>query len=151
MPSASTAEARISGLALPTDIIFDSLNRCFWRWTASEMKWASSIPTTFQETPVLVGINPTSLDYNFQTSTAVTVNSSKPYDVGGGVRLSSASERRAGKLSGGAGESGPGLGGSQSLASVPIDPQAIAVDPRLNLAVLVDPGNNRILLVPLLH
>ena len=43
-----------------------------------------------------------------------------------------------------------GLGGAQS-SSLVLGPNAVAIDPRLNLAVLVDPDNNRVLLVPLPH
>ncbi|MGC2420226.1 MAG: hypothetical protein WA405_01090 [Candidatus Acidiferrales bacterium] len=150
-PSASTAAARISGLALPTDIIFDSLNQVFLAVDSLGNEMGIIDPLTFQETPVLVGINPTSLDYNFQTSTAVTVNSAShtmsvveyvcPPPPNGVPANCPAAQVRAVL----------GVGGSQSLASVSIDPQAIAVDPRLNIAVLVDPGNNRILLVPVVH
>ena len=43
-----------------------------------------------------------------------------------------------------------GLGGAQT-SSLVLGPNAVAVDPKLDLAVLVDPDNNRVLLVPLPH
>ena len=38
-----------------------------------------------------------------------------------------------------------------SVASVVLGPNALAIDPRLNLAAVIDAANNRILLVPLPH
>jgi hypothetical protein len=40
-----------------------------------------------------------------------------------------------------------------SMGSPPviIGPNAIAIDPKLDIAVIVDPANNRILLVPMPH
>ncbi len=150
-PSGAAIGPRISGLQLPTDIIFDPLNQVFLAVNSLENEIIAINPTTFQQNTVLVGINPTSLDYNFQASTLVTVNSSS--------HTLSVLEYVCPPPPNGMPASCPGaqvrvilgLGGSQSPASVPIAPQAIAVDPRLNLAVLVDPDNNRILLVPLPH
>ena len=36
-------------------------------------------------------------------------------------------------------------------AAKELGPNAVAIDPKLNLAVVVDPDNNRVLLVPLPH
>jgi len=150
-PSGATAQGRATGLALPTDIIFDPLNQEFLAVDSLANEIDLVDPETFQSSPVLVGINPTSLDYNFQTSTLVTANSAShtisvleyvcPPPPNGVPANCPAPQVRAVL----------GVGGSQSLSSIPIAPQTIAVDPRLNIAVLVDPGNNRILLVPALH
>jgi len=43
------------------------------------------------------------------------------------------------------------VGGLLDPASVVVGPNSVAIDLRLNLAVLVDQSNNRILLVPLSH
>jgi len=105
-------------------------------------------PATFLETPVRVGIGPTSLDYNYQASTLVTVNSvSHTMSVLSYVCPPSAGAPAC---------LGPkvrtviGLGGTQAAAPV-FGPNAIAVDPILNLAVLVDEDNNQVLLIPLPH
>ena len=103
-------------------------------------------PNTFIQTSARVGINPTSLDYNFQASTLVTVNSSShilsvlDYVCPPNVLLPAC----AGPLV----RDVLGLGGVQSSAFV-LGPNAIAIDPKLNLGALVDPDNNRLLLVPL--
>ena len=98
-------------------------------------------PNTLVQTPVRVGINPTALDYDFQTSTLVTSNLSShtlsvldyvcPPSTGNPACLS---PRVRAVL---------GLGGSQQFS--------VAIDPKLNLAVVADQANNRILLVPLPH
>ncbi len=151
VPSAATIGQRIFGLQLPTDIIFDPLNQVFMAVDSLENEFDIIDPITFQQTPVLVGINPTSLDYNFQASTLVTVNTAShtmsvveyvcPPPPNGVPATCPAAQVRAVL----------GIGGTQSLAFPPIAPQTVAVDPDLNLIVLVDPDNNRILLVPALH
>ncbi len=151
VPSAATIGQRVTGLQLPTDIIFDPLNQVFLAVDSLENEFDIIDPITFQQTPVLVGINPTSLDYNFQASTLVTVNTAShtmsvveyvcPPPPNGVPASCPAAQVRAVL----------GIGGTQSLAFPPIAPQTVAVDPDLNLIVLVDPDNNRILLVPALH
>jgi hypothetical protein len=42
-----------------------------------------------------------------------------------------------------------GLVGSQISTTAPLGPKTVDVDPLLNLAVLVDSENNRVLLIPL--
>jgi DNA-binding beta-propeller fold protein YncE len=130
----------------PSGIIFDPFNQVFL--TADSLQNAITIidPNTFLPTSVAVGIGPTSLDYNYQTSTLVTVNgpsrtmsvmvylcppsSAAPTCIGPQVRSVLA------------------LGGSQNSATV-LGPNAVAIDLKLNLAAVVDPDNNRLLLVPL--
>jgi YVTN family beta-propeller protein len=151
VPSAATIGQRVTGVQLPTDIIFDPLNQVFMAVDSLENEFDIIDPITFQQTPVLVGINPTSLDYNFQASTLVTVNTAShtmsvveyvcPPPPNGLPATCPAAQVRAVL----------GIGGTQSLAFPPIAPQTVAMDPDLNLIVLVDPDNNRILLVPALH
>ncbi len=130
----------------PSGVVFDPINQVFL--TADSLQNAISIidPSTFLPTAVAVGIAPTSLDYNYQTSTLVTVNGpsrtmsvmayvcpptgSAPACIGPRVRSVLA------------------LGGSQTSTTV-LGPNAVAIDPKLNVAAVVDPDNNRLLLVPL--
>ncbi|HVB85710.1 MAG TPA: hypothetical protein VNK23_03475 [Candidatus Dormibacteraeota bacterium] len=130
----------------PSGVIFDPVNQVFL--TADSLQNAVSIidPATFLPTSVAVGIAPTSLDYNYQTSTLVTVNGpsrtmsimaylcpptgSAPTCIGPQVR------------------SVLGIGGSQTSSTV-LGANAVAIDPKLNLAAVVDPDNNRLLLIPL--
>ena len=139
---------RTSGLSNPTGIVFDPVNQVFLAANSLANGIVIADPVSFLATPVSVGIGPTSLDYSFQTSTLVTVNSiSHTMSV-----LSYLCPPSAGLPA----CLGPqvtavlGLGGTQAATPV-FGPNAIAVDPILNLAVLVDEDNNRVLLVPLLH
>lgn len=130
----------------PSGIVFDPINNVFVAVDSLQNTISIIDPNTFLPTPVAVGIAPTSIDYNPQTSTLVTVNGpsrtmsimaylcppngSQPSCLGPQVR------------------SVLGLGGSQTAATV-LGPNAVAIDQKFNLAVVVDPDNNRILLVPL--
>jgi hypothetical protein len=105
-------------------------------------------PATFIQTQVGTGIAPTSIDYNYQTSTLVTVNSpSRTMSVLNYVCPPSSG---ASACVGSGVRTVLGVGGTQTSLPV-LGPNAVAIDPKLNLAVLVDPDNNRILLVPLPH
>jgi hypothetical protein len=88
-----------------------------------------------------VGIDPTALDYDYQNSTIMTSNyTSHTLSVLDYVCPPSSS---------GAACLNPqvravlNLGGSQQFS--------VAMDPKLNLAVVADQTNNRVLLVPLPH
>jgi DNA-binding beta-propeller fold protein YncE len=75
-----------------------------------------------------VGVNPTSLAYNYQSSTILTVNSlSKTISI-----VDSQTFKTRATL---------GIGGSSQFAA--------AIHPRTNLAVIADQANNRVLLLPL--
>jgi large repetitive protein len=130
----------------PSGIIFDPLNQVFLAADSLQNEISIIDPNTFLPTQVATGIAPTSLDYNYQTSTLVTANGpsrtisvmaylcppsgSAPTCIGPQVRSVLA------------------LGGAQNSATV-LGPSAVAIDPKLNLAVVVDPDNSRVLLVPL--
>jgi DNA-binding beta-propeller fold protein YncE len=149
MASFSTVGTINTALENPSGIVFDPVNQVFL--TANSLLNDIIIvdPTTFNETPVAVGIAPTSIDYNFQTSTLVTANSpSGTMSVldyvcppGAGAPAACVGPQVRTVLE---------LGGTQTSALV-LGPNAVAIDPKLNLAVLVDPDNNRVLLVPLPH
>ena len=130
---------RISGFQNPTGIIFDPLNQVFVVANSLNNNLVIVDPVTLVQTPVRVGIDPTALDYDYQTSTLVTSNYVShtlsvlnyvcPPTSAGAACLSP--QVRA-VLN---------LGGSQQFS--------VAIDPKLNLAVVADQVNNRILLVPL--
>jgi DNA-binding beta-propeller fold protein YncE len=137
-----------SGIQNATGVVFDPVSQMFVAANSLLNNVVIIDPVTFLQTPVRVGIAPMSLDYNFQTSTLVTVNPpshtmsvidyvcppliAAPACPGPGVRTVI------------------GLGGTLTSAPV-LGPNAVAIDPKLNLAVLVDTDNNRVLLVPLPH
>ncbi len=132
---------RVSGFENPTGLIFDSLNQVFVIANSLGNDLVILDPVTLVQTQIRVGINPTALDYDIQTSTLVTSNlASHTLSILNYVCPPSSGNNAC---------LGPqvrdviGLGGSQQFS--------VAIDPNLNLAVVVDQANNQVLLVPLLH
>ena len=144
----STVTCRASGVQLPSGAVFDPVNQVFVAANSLQNNIVIVDPLTCIPTTVRVGINPTSLDYNFQTSTLVTVNSASntmsfldymcPPTVGVPVTCSSPQTRE--------------IFGLPSSAKFSQNQQfSVAIDAKLNLAVVVDTNNSRVLLIPLPH
>jgi YVTN family beta-propeller protein len=113
---------------LPSDVAFDPVTDVFLVANSLINNLVLADPGTFQLTPVRTGINPTSVAYNFQSATVVTVNTaSNSFSVM--------------DLIGRHAEMILSLGGSPQ--------QSVAINPMTNLAVVADQANDRILLVPL--
>lgn len=130
----------------PSGVVFDPVNQVFLVADSLQNELSIIDPNTFLPTSVPVGIAPTSLDYNYQTSTLVTLNgSSRTISVLAYVCPPSAS---APSCIGPQVRSVLALGGSQTSPTV-LGPNAVAIDAKFNLAAVVDPDNNRLLLVPL--
>lgn len=134
----ATPPLRPNGFNLPTGIIFDPLNQVFvvansLSNTVGFVDPNSGVPSFAQ-----VGMNPTALDYNYQTSTLITANNASQtisildYVCPPALAANCPAPRVRDIL---------GLGGSPQFS--------IAIDPKLNLAVLADQSNNRVLLIPL--
>ena len=141
---------RVSPFQLPTGVVFDPVNQDFLVADSVINNVVVVDPNTFIPISFRVGIGPTSLDYNYQTSTLVTNNAaSNTLSVVGYVCPPNPN--------GPSSCAGPqvrevlGVGGLLQPASVMIGPNSIAIDLKLNLGVLVDQSNNRVLLVPLPH
>jgi DNA-binding beta-propeller fold protein YncE len=144
----STVTCRVSGVQLPSGVVFDPVNQVFVAANSLQNNIVIVDPLTCIPTTVRVGINPTSVDYNFQTSTLVTVNSASntmsfldymcPPAVGVPVTCSSPQTRE--------------IFGLPSSAKFSQNQQfSVAIDAKLNLAVVVDTNNSRVLLIPLPH
>lgn len=121
----------LSGLAAaPTGVAFDPVaNPPVFYVTASGFNVIYVYnPASGTANQVKVGVNPTSIAYNFQTSTALTVNS--------GSNTVSVLDSQTLKT-----RATAGISGSSQYAA--------AIHPRTNLAVLADSTNNRVLLYPL--
>jgi len=139
---------RVNGLHLPTGLIFDPLNQVFLVADGEFNNLQIIDPTTFLASPVRVGINPTSLDYNFQTSTLGTINSTSntmsvvqyqcPPLTGQVVNCQAPQTRVIVGL--------PDSGQVSQLKQF-----SVAIDLKMNLAVVVDQNNDRVLLIPLPH
>ena len=142
--------SRVSNFQLPTGVVFDPVNQDFLV-TDSVINNVDIIdPNTFIRTAFRVGIDPTSLDYNYQTSTLATDNA-------GSNTISIVSYVCPPVLNAPPSCAGPqvrdvlGIGGLLQPSSVIVGPNTIAIDLKMNLGVLVDQSNNRVLLVPLPH
>ena len=139
---------RVSGLANPSGVVFDPVNQVFLTVNSLLNNIDITNPATLTTTTVSVGIAPTSVDYNFQTSSLVTLNAGShtlsvlDYSCPPSVAVPTCTNPQVRAVI--------GLGGAQTSTFV-LGPNGVAIDPKLNLAVLVDPDNNRILLVPLPH
>jgi DNA-binding beta-propeller fold protein YncE len=135
---------------LPTGVVFDPVNQDFLVTDSVVNEVVIVDPNTFIVTPFRVGIDPTSLDYNYQTSTLATDNA-------GSNTISIVSYVCPPLLNAPPNCAGPqvrdvlGIGGLVQPSSVIVGPNAIAIDLKMNLGVLVDQSNNRVLLVPLPH
>jgi DNA-binding beta-propeller fold protein YncE len=139
---------RVSGLQDPSGVLFDPVNQVFLTVNSLLNNIIITNPATLTSTTAQVGIAPTSIDYNFQTSSLVTVNSGShtmsvlDYTCPPSIVAPQCFNPQV--------RSVIDVGGAQSTTFV-LGPNAVAIDPKLNLAVLVDPDNNRVLLVPLPH
>ena len=144
----SSVTCRVSGVQLPSGVVFDPVNQVFVAANSLQNNIVIVDPLTCIPTTVRVGINPTSLDYDFQTSTLVTVNSASntmsfldymcPPAVGVPITCTSPQTRE--------------IFGLPSSAKFSQNQQfSVAIDAKLNLAVVVDTNNSRVLLIPLPH
>jgi YVTN family beta-propeller protein len=137
---------RVSNLSNPSGVVFDPVNQVFLTVNSQLNNIDITNPSTLTTTTTSVGIAPTSIDLNFQTSSIVTLNSGShtvsvlDYTCPPSVAAPTCAEPQVRAVL--------GLGGEQSSSFV-LGPNGVAIDPKLNLAVLVDPDNNRVLLVPL--
>jgi DNA-binding beta-propeller fold protein YncE len=114
--------------ATPTGIVFDPATTLFYA-TSSQGNIVTALnPDNGLTQTIPVGINPTSLAYNYQSSTILTVNAlSNTISI-----VDSQTFKTRATL---------GIGGSSQFAA--------AIHPLTNLAVIADQSNNRVLLLPL--
>jgi DNA-binding beta-propeller fold protein YncE len=117
-------------IILPTGVVFDPVTTFFVVTASLSNSLFVVNPDTQVATPLLVGINPTSLAYNFQSSTLVTVNTaSSTVSV---IDFLAQPQR------------------VRAVFGLTASPQsALDIHPQTNLAVIADQTNNRVLLVPL--
>ena len=150
LPLPSGTPARIT-MQLPTGAVFDALNQLFLVADSTANTVILVDPLTSEKVfTVSTGINPTSLDYNFNTSTLVTSNAASntlsvldyscPPNPNGVSNCPVPQVREV-----------LDVGSVEPTASVIVGPNSLAIDPRLNLVVQIDQANNRVLLVPLPH
>jgi DNA-binding beta-propeller fold protein YncE len=133
-PVKTTSSGLASFTATPTGVAFDSaVSPAVFYISSSEGNAILTYnPDSGTALATQVGINPTSLAYNYETGTILTVNTiSNTLSV---VDTLSSPFKTVETL---------GLSGSPEFS--------LAVHPRTNLVVLTDQSNNRVLLVPALN
>jgi DNA-binding beta-propeller fold protein YncE len=116
--------------ATPTGVVLDNaFSPALFYITSSDGNTITALnPDTRQTQTIRVGVNPTSLAYNSNTGTIITVNSASNTIS---VIDSQTFQTRATF----------GIGGSPQFA--------VAIHPRTNMAVIADQAHNRVLLYPL--
>jgi len=120
-------DARVMGIRTPTGVDYDPVAELFLVDSSASNTIVAVNPLTLQQTGIRTGVNPTSLAYNFQSSELLTLNSSS--NTLSVMDFPNAQVRDVLPLSG-------------SIQ------YALAVHPRLNLIVVSDSANNRVLLLP---
>lgn len=137
----STLVGRISGLTRPSGVVYDPLNQVFLVSDngANNVDIIDPKNNAFTSTAVQTGVGPTGLDYNYNTSTLITSNYAS-----NSLSLLDYLCPPTGVV---AECTGPQV---RRIIALPNSPQfSLAVDSKLNLAVVVDQQDNRVLLVPL--
>lgn len=121
--------ASLTGIqATPTGVVFDPATANFYATSSQGNLITAFNPDSGATQGIKVGINPTSLAYNFETGTILTVNAlSNTISI-----VDSQTFRTKATL---------GIGGSSQFAA--------AIHPLTNLAVIADQANNRVILLPL--
>jgi len=138
---------RTSGVAQPAGVVYDALNQAFLVTDSLNNNVVIINPLTFVPVTVRGGFNPSSIAYDSQTSTITVVNAA--------TGTLSVLDYVCPPLAGQPACTSPqvratiGLVGSQISPTAPLGPKTIDIDPFLNVAVLVDAENNRLLMIPL--
>ncbi len=139
----------VNNLQLPTGVFWDPVNQDFLvaNSTVNTVVVIDPVSGVVQGS-IATGINPTSVDYNYDTSSLITSNASTntisvlnyvcPPNPSGVNSCPATAVRSV-----------VAVGTPPPSSSVVVGPNSIAIDRRLNLAVQVDQINNRVLLVPL--
>lgn len=135
------------GVQQPTSVVFDPVTGLFVAASSLGNQLLLLNTDTQQESGLRVGINPTALAYNFQSSTMVTVNT-----VSNTISVIDFIDRRVrAVLSSSLAPHclNPILVGTGAQQVLQQPPCGADIHPRTNLGAFVDGDNNRLLLMPL--
>jgi DNA-binding beta-propeller fold protein YncE len=145
--SPPTVLNRVSGPQAPTSVVFDPVTTLFVVNSSLGNNIFIVNPDTLQAAVLRVGINPTSLGYNYRSGTLLSLNTaSSTISV---VDFADQPQRVRAVIGTGAAPScfGPIVVGNAQQFQQP--PCGVEIHPKTNLAVLADGDNNRVLLLPL--
>ena len=131
-PATPTIRSRVSGINFPTGVTYDPVSQLFMAISSlgNNLEVIDPVAGRLIPPPVRVGINPTSLGYNFQTSTLLTANTGSNT-----LSVMDFPNRRV-----------------RSVLALNLNSTfqfAVDIHPRTNIAAIVDTANNRLLLVPM--
>jgi DNA-binding beta-propeller fold protein YncE len=148
LSSNGTLLPRVSSLNLPTDVVFDPVSQVFMATDSTGNNVLIVDPGSNPLATIAASINPTSIDYNYNTSALVTANSatSTISIIDYVCAPNSGANCPTPHV-----QSIFGVGSLVPSSAVPVGVKAVGIDLRLNLIVLVDELNNRVLLVPMLN
>lgn len=137
--AATSTTSSFPNITLPTAIVFDPVSDTYLVTSSLANEVLILNPANAKSTPILVGIDPIGLGYNYLTSTLVTANgTSRSLTV---VDFLDRKIRAVLSIAGGPVFGSPNLN---------LQPQYnVDVHPLTNLAVISDSNNNRVLLMPL--
>lgn len=137
-PSTATT-ASFPNITLPTALAYDPVSNTYLATSSLANEVLILDPSNSRATPILVGIDPIGLGFNYLTSTLVTANgTSRSLTV---VDFLDRKIRAVLSIAG-----GPVFG----TPNLNLQPQYnLDVHPLTNLAVISDANNNRVLLIPL--
>jgi DNA-binding beta-propeller fold protein YncE len=128
--SANAAIRSTNPITFPEGVAFDPVSGNFLITSGASNQVVILDPNTFSTTPIRVGIDPSSIAYNFASGTLVTANS-----LSGTMTIVDFIDHSV-----------------RGLFSLPSSSQfAVDIHPQTNLAVVADPMDNQLLLVPLPH
>jgi DNA-binding beta-propeller fold protein YncE len=128
--SSNTVSLTSSGISLPQGVAFDPITGLFMVTSAASNQVFALNPNTASTGGIRVGIGPSSIAYNFESGTLVTTN-----NLSGTVSVVDFIDQTV-----------------RGVFSLPSSTQfAIDIHPQTNLAVVADPADNEVLLVPLPH
>jgi DNA-binding beta-propeller fold protein YncE len=129
---------RVNSLQNPSGVVFDPVNQVFLTVNSLVNNIVVTNPTSLTSTTVSVGMTSSLVTVNAGSRTMSVLDYTCPPSIAAPQCVNP--QVRAVL----------GLGGAQTSTLV-LGPNAVAIDPKMSLAVLVDPDNNRVLLVPLPH
>ncbi len=128
--SSNAVSLTASGISLPQGVAFDPITGLFLVTSAASNQVFAVNPNTASTGGIRVGIGPSSIAYNFESGTLVTTN-----NLSGTVSVVDFIDQTV-----------------RGVFSLPSSTQfAIDIHPQTNLAVVADPADNEVLLVPLPH
>ena len=126
--SANTAINTSNSISFPQGVAFDPISGNFFITSGASNQVIALNPGTAASSVIRVGIDPSSIAYNFESGTLVTAN-----NLSGTVTVVDFIDQTV-----------------RGVFSLPSSTQfAIDIHPQTNLAVVADPVDNQLLLVPL--